>query len=166
MLRFGWIQHRACRWPKSCHPSFCFFVRFCSLSCYLCQGVSKPGHSETFCKWTSTVKDLVNSLTKASQGKSFRCFLICLHDLQLDAELQFPHPKQEHSNLYHTDSYKTPIIPYMQVSFNTSPCYYSLSGHSHLLPSRVVENREDMVFISWAKFCLQRSKYARGLQVQ
>ena len=69
-------------------------------------------------------------------------------------------------NLYHTDSYKTPIIPYMQVSCNIRPCYYSLSGHSHLLPSRVVENREDMVFISWAKFCLQRSKYARGLQVQ
>ena len=142
------------------------FCEICSLSRYLYQGVSKPGHSEAFCKWTSTVKGLLNGLTKASRAKSFRHFLICLHDLWLDAEFQVPHPKQEHNNLYHTDSYKTPIIPYMQVSYNTSPCYCSLSGHSHLLPSRVVENREDMVFISWAKFCVQRRKYARGLQVQ
>ena len=150
--------------PNHAIPVFAFLWGF--VHCLVISVKGSPNQVTLKHLWTSTVTGLLNGLTKASRAKSFRHFLICLHDLWLDAEFQVPHPKQEHNNLYHTDSYKTPIIPYMQVSYNTSPCYCSLSGHSHLLPSRVVENREDMVFISWAKFCLQRRKYARGLQVQ
>lgn len=51
----------------------------------------------------------------------------------------------------------------------TGPCYFFCrsTGHSHLLPSRVVENKEDMFVISWAKNTIYRgNKEAKGLQVQ